>query len=143
MRQIGNLDKETGAMAAGAGIGVIQVVTFKEYIDPTYGTIPYVDTIIPAPWNRWSTFGNIVIGGVVFAISSFTSWISNKSYIANKFLQIYGITTLIGGITNGIFPGTTAAARATTLRARATTARAISRQVQTTPTGIPMNKILA
>ena len=143
MRQIGNLDKETMAMASGAGIGVIQTVVFKEYIDPTYGPFPWISGIIPAPWNRWSTFGNILIGGIIFGLTSFTSLISNKSFIANRFLQIYGITTLIGGITNGIFPGAVAGARAPALRATRAVAAQRLGAGQLTPTGIPMNKILA
>ena len=145
MKAIGNLDKETMAMASGASIGVIQTVVFKEYIDPTYGPFPGVSGILPAPWDRWSTFGNILIGGIVFGLTSFTSWISNKSYTANKFLQLYGITTLIGGITNGIFPGAILGARARAPALRATAARGVQRfgAGQLTPTGIPMNKILA
>jgi len=148
MKTIGNLDKEAMIMSAGAGVGVVQVVTFKEYIDPTYGPFPGITGIIPAPWDRWSTFGNILIGGIVFAITSFTPWIANANYAANKFLQAYSVTALIGGVANGIFPGTLGArarARAPALRARAT--GAVNRRAaiigNLTPTGIPMNKVLA
>ena len=101
------LDKETMAMGAGAGVGVIQTIIMKEYVDVTYGPIPGIGTSL-GEWGKWSTLGNILIGGVVFGISTFTGVIANKSYEFNKFLQMYGITALIGGIVNGIFPRTTA-----------------------------------
>jgi len=126
------IDKETMAMGAGCGIGVIQVVVFKEYADLNWGLFPVIGQYIPAPWNRWSTFGNILIGGIAFGISTFTNLISGRSEEINKFLQAYGITTLIGGIMNGIFPRTVMAAAALPIA-----------KVELVPTGIPVTKVLA
>lgn len=98
------IDKETMAMGAGAGIGVIQVVVFKEYADANWGLFPVVGEYLPIGWGNWSSFGNILIGGIAFGISTFTNLISERNEEINKFLQAYGITTLIGGIMNGIFP---------------------------------------
>ena len=142
------VDKESIIMGAGAGIGVIQTIVTKEYVDPTFGPIPYIGGMIPSPWNRWSTLGNMLIGGIVFAVSQFTNIIENKSCTANSFLKMYGITTLIGGIMNGIFPGP-AAARMAAPRAAAgirLTGRPVARAAVVapfTPTGIPMTKVLS
>ena len=129
--------KETMIMGAGAGVGVIQTVLTKQYIDPQFGPIPYIGTMLPAPWGNWSTLGNIIIGGVFFGVGAFTDIIKNKSYTLNNFLTIYGITTLVGGVMNGVFYGPAMGARA-----RATLAP-YARVAPDTPTGIPSVKILA
>jgi len=139
------VDKESLIMGAGASVGVIQTIVMKEYVDPQFGNIPYIGGMLPAPWGRWSTLGNIVIGGVFFGLSQFTRIIEDKSYAANSFLKLYGITTLVGGIMNGIFPGT-AAARLSAPRAGGIrlTGRPVARAASTlTPTGIPMTKVLS
>lgn len=107
-----NLDRHTLIIGAGASVGVIQTVLFKQYIDPNYGKIPFLGDYIPAPWGYWSTGGNIIIGGILFAITSFTDLINNRSPNANDFLQMYGLTTLVGGVMNGVFYGATLGARA-------------------------------
>lgn len=128
---------------AGAGIGVIQTIVFKEYIDPNFGPIPGIGTVLPYPWGNWSTFGNILIGGVVFGLSQFTKVIKNKDL--NNFLTIYGISVLIGGIMNGVFPGAPAARAGA--RARAPVRLAPRGRGATvaplTQTGIPPVRVLA
>jgi len=144
------LDKETMIMGAGAGVGVIQTVVTKQYLDPQFGPIPVIGTMLPAPWGNWSTLGNILIGGIFFGVGAFTDVIKNKSYTVNNFLTIYGITTLVGGIMNGVFYGPTLGARArssaggirVTPRARAALS-SYARVAPGTPTGIPPGKILA
>jgi len=143
-------EKETMVMGAGAGVGVIQTVLTKQYVDPQFGPIPYIGTMVPAPWGNWSTLGNIIIGGIFFGLGGFTDIIKNKNYTLNSFLTIYGVTTLVGGIMNGIFygPALGARARAPAARARLTTTarRALApfaRVAPDTPTGVPTGKILA
>ena len=143
-------DKETLMLGAGAGIGVIQTVVFKEYLDPMYGNIPFIGDYLPAPWGRISVLGNILIGGVFLGITQFTNLIANKNYDINNFLKIYGITTLVGGIANGIFYG-----GASPMRARAAgTALRLARPIQArannmnsmsplTPTGVPAVRVLS
>lgn len=106
------IDRDTMAMGSGAGIGVIQVILFKEYADTNWGLFPGIGQYLPVPWGNWSTLGNIIFGGITFGLSTFTSIISNKSPEANKFFQSYGIVTLVGGIMNGLFPRTAMRARA-------------------------------
>ena len=96
-------DKQTVIIGAGASVGVIQTVAFKQYVD-NYGNFPLIGDMMPYPWGKWSTLGNILIGGVLFSITQFTHIIANKNYDVNSFLKIYGMTTLIGGLMNGIFP---------------------------------------
>lgn len=136
------IDRTTMVMGAGAGVGVIQTVLTKEYIDPTFGPIPFVGQYLPYPWGNWSTFGNIVIGGICFGVATFTNVFSRKPEIGN-FLSVYGITTLIGGFMNGIFPGT-APLRAAAPALRAAVAPSMAPSVAPiTPTGIPPTTILA
>ena len=90
-------DKQTVIIGAGAGVGVLQTVISKQY------DFVLIDAI-PSPWNTMASLGNILIGGVLFSITQFTNIIANKNYAVNNFLKIYGMTTLIGGLMNGIFP---------------------------------------
>jgi hypothetical protein len=93
-------NKETIVVGAGAGIGVAQTLISKQYDFVLVGAIP-------SPWNTMASLGNIIIGGVFFGITQFSSLIENKSYDLNQFLKVYGMTTLIGGLMNGIFPAAT------------------------------------
>jgi len=135
------IDRETMVVGAGAGIGVIQTVLMKEYVDSEFGPIPYISDFIPDPWARWSTFGNIVLGGVAFGLTTFTNLV--KNYDVNKFFQIYGMTTLIGGIMNGIFPGPTLGYKATRTAALVAPRTTVTRVAPQTPTGIPATRVLA
>lgn len=92
------IDKTLMVNGAGATVGLVQTVFTKEYLTG----IPYIDTIIPYPWNQWNSLGNILIGGTAFILSQFTNLIRNNNL--NAFLSMYGITALIGGIMNGLFP---------------------------------------
>jgi len=87
--------KEIIVTGAGAGVGVVQILVTKKYD----GLFPLIGGYIPYPWGNYSTLGNILIGGVAFGISTFTKLLSGD---IKTFLQIYGITALIGGIANGI-----------------------------------------
>lgn len=138
---VGKLDKETMIMGAGAGIGVIQTVVTKEYVDANFGNFPGIGDMIPAPWGRWSTFGNILIGGICFGLSTFTGLIKNYSIV--KFLQAYGITTLVGGIVNGVFPGTVIALGRARRPAMRLAPRVAARVGVATPTTQPGTTILA
>lgn len=127
---------------AGAGVGVVQTVTFKKF-DAQWGAFPIIGQYLPQPWSRWSTIGNILFGGIAFGISRFTGLLSRHDYI-RSFLQIYGITALIGGIANGVLvglvpppPGGGLVRRVVT---RQPTGAAVAPQ---TPTGIPQTKVLA
>lgn len=149
-----NLDKKTLIIGAGASVGLIQTVLFKQYIDPQYGKIPYIGDMLPDNWGYWSTGGNIMIGGILFAVTSFTSLISKKSAIANDFLQIYGLTTLVGGVMNGLFytgplsarAKAASAIRGAPMRLAPRMANNGARIMQTapmTPTGIPAVTVLS
>jgi len=128
------IDKQTMVVGAGAGVGVIQTIGFTRIGGP----FPLIGQYIPAPWNQWSTLGNILIGGVAFGISTFTNLIGGD---IKTFLQTYGITTLIGGITWGIIytmiPLAGARAKGLAL------ARSVGTMQPRTPTGIPQTKVLA
>jgi hypothetical protein len=115
----------------------------KQYVD-TYGPIPIIGTYIPAPWNRWSTLGNILIGGAVLGISQFTKVVKRGDI--KDFLGVYGITALVGGIMNGLFVAPIAGARMprAPIRLAPTGLNARSAQVMPyTKTGVPPAKILA
>ncbi|MCX6819659.1 MAG: hypothetical protein NT129_06715, partial [Candidatus Aenigmarchaeota archaeon] len=95
-------------------------------------------------WNRWSTFGNILIGAVALGVTSFTGIIDKRHSTLNKIVWAYGLTILLGGIMNGVWPkamGMRAVARqAQTFRAAPP---AMNNGIYPTPTGIPYAKILA
>jgi len=93
--------KPTIVVGAGAGIGVAQTVAFKQYLDPMYGNVPGIGDMLPDPWGKISVLGNILIGGIAFGISQFTTLVSRKNVDFNQFLKMYGLTTLIGGFANG------------------------------------------
>lgn len=135
-----NINKEIMITGAGAGVGVIWTVLSKSYIDKNFGMIPYLGSALPAPWGYWSTGGSIMIGGVILALSYFTNFF--KHWALKGFLHYFGITTLIGGIANGIFYNSAPAARAGGLKLR-TVPRTAGPVSQMTPTGIPAAKVLA
>jgi len=112
------LSNEFMAMGGGAAVGTAQVIIFEKYIDPNYGTIPFIGDYVPAPWNKWSTLGNIIIGGAALAIAKFTKFGGRKNI--RYFLGTYGISTLVGGAIEGILtPGIPGRARAMATAARA------------------------
>ena len=141
------LERNVITFGAGASIGVAQTILFKEYVDPTFGPIPVISDYIPYPWGNWSTLGNILIGGVAFGVSQFTNVV--KSGDLKNFLATYGLTTLVGGVMNGVFPAPALRARAGARRlvARAPAARAaVARTTSMAPitaTGVPPAQILA
>lgn len=124
---------------AGAGVGVVWTVLSKQYIDTQFGPIPFIGGMLPHPWGNWSTLGSILMGGIFFGVSQFTGVIKNSSL--NNFLTYFGLTTLIGGIMNGLFyGGTVARARAAGIRVAP---RASSAVTNLTPTGVPYAKVLS
>lgn len=131
------IDKTLTINGAGASVGVVWTVLSKNYIDTTFGAIPWLGTVLPYPWGNWSTGGSIIIGGVLFGLSQFTNLIRN--YTLNSFLKYFGLTALIGGLMNGLLYGAAPAARMRGLRL----ARAGGPISNLTPTGIPTAKILA
>lgn len=138
------LDKNTISFGAGAAVGVTQTILFKEYVDTQFGPIPIIGDYLPYPWGNWSSLGNILIGGIAFSVSQFTAAVKNSDL--KNFLGTYGLTTLVGGILNGVFPAAVPA-RARRLVARAApVARAAARGASMAPitaTGIPPATILA
>jgi len=138
------LDKNTISFGAGAAVGVTQTILFKEYVDTQFGPIPFVGDYLPYPWGNWSSLGNVLIGGIAFGVSQFTGAVKNTDL--KNFLGTYGLTTLVGGVLNGVFPASAPVARARRLVARAPVARAAARTVSMAPitaTGIPPATILA
>ena len=97
------VNKDNLIVATGAGVGTLSSIMMRQWADVNYGTIPGISGIIPAPWDRYSTLGNIIIGGLTFGIGTFAGLSSNIS----GFLQGIGIVSLIAGLTFGVFPETT------------------------------------
>lgn len=95
--------QEIIVVGAGASVGVAQTVIFRQYVDG-FGNFPLIGDMLPHPWGKWSTFGNILIGGIAFGLTQFTDIIADKSHDLNQFLKIYGMSVLVGGLMNGIFP---------------------------------------
>ena len=110
--------KEFLAMGGGAAVGMIQVQVMEKYVDINYGTVPFIGDYLPAPWNKWSTIGNIIFGGVALGIAKFGKFGKKKN--VRWFLGTYGVTTLIGGAVGGILTPAPPVARA----------RAMARTVQ-------------
>ena len=138
------LDRNTISFGACAAVGVTQTILMKQYVD-TYGPIPFIGDYLPYPWGNWSTFGNILIGGVAFGVSQFTGAVKNNDI--RNFLGTYGLTTLVGGVLNGVFTnGAPAARRAGARRLVARAAPQVARAASVaplTPTGISPATILA
>ena len=93
-----NLDNKALVVSAGAGIGVIQTIWSKEW-----GLFPVIGEYFGPVWGKWSTIGNILIGGIVFGVTTFTNVLAKKHKFVNTALQVYGITAVIGGFANGVF----------------------------------------
>lgn len=141
------IERNVITFGAGASVGVAQTILMKEYVDPNFGPIPWIGGMIPYPWGNWSTLGNILIGGVVFGVSQFTNVVKNSDL--KNFLATYGLTTIVGGVMNGVFPGPAlrarAGARRLVARAPAVTqaVRSTAAMAPITATGIPPAQILA
>ena len=117
------LDKDVGIAAAGAGLGVIQIVAFDKIVDQTYGPIPGLPPEW-APYNKWSTLGNIAIGGVVTAVSIFV----NMDQKLKSLLMGYGVSVLVGGLSLAVLSPPAARSRVRLpIRARGQVHRARSR----------------
>lgn len=132
------IDKALMIPAAGAAVGTVWVVTSKSYLD-TFGPIPIIGDYIPAPWNKWSTLGGILIGGVLFSVGAFTNVIKKKNARLNTFLTTFGITALVGGVLNGVLVPPAARARAPV---RLAPTRAAG-PLPLTQTGVPPARVLA
>ena len=86
--------------AVGAAAGIAQTFVTKNNIDAIAPPIPYVSNTLGA-WGQYSTFANIVIGGIATGLSATNKVIKQDS--ARNFLIGYGVTTLLGGILNGVY----------------------------------------
>lgn len=85
----------------GAGIGLTQVIATMKYADTT---IPIIGDYIPAPWNKYSTLGNIIVGGLLGLVVATGKLKESPSL--NGILLMYAITSLAGGAINGLLPTT-------------------------------------
>ena len=135
------LNHDVMVNGAGAGVGVVWTVISKNYIDNNMGPIPFISDYLPHPWGYWSTTGSIIIGGVLFGLSQFSNLIRNRDL--NSFLTYFGITTLIGGVMNGILYPASARASGRTFRLAPRINRANASMSPLTPTGVPAAKVLA
>lgn len=142
--------KEKMALGAGASVGIIQTILMKEYVDTQFGPIPFLGDYLPYPWGNWSSTGNIIIGGIIFAASQFTNVFKGKKKgesNINRFLGMYGLTNLVGGIMNGIFPIAQAPPPAARMNAARRLAPRVAQQQRSvaplSQTGSPSTKILA
>ena len=84
--------------SSGAGVGLVQTLVTKQYDQ----VLPFIGDYLPAPWNMLSSTGNILIGGFLFALSNWTMIIPSGP--VRDFLNMYSITTLVGGLMNGLMP---------------------------------------
>ncbi|MBU0959250.1 MAG: hypothetical protein KKB31_04880 [Nanoarchaeota archaeon] len=100
------VSNKTLVYGAGAGVGIVQVA-----LSTKWGQFP-VGGVQP-PWGNWSAIGNIVIGAIVLGVTGYTKWFTKHTDWKN-FLQMYGISVLIGGIVSGtqLANGTSAGYRA-------------------------------
>ena len=120
------IDRDVLACGAGAGIGVVIPEVLLNYVEPTYGaTVPGVDAVIPAPWNRWSVFVPLITG--IPALLAGMFYRSNYS----GFLFGYGVASTANGALRGIFnmPSSRARMRSPARQIRPV-ARVQHRQVQ-------------
>ena len=136
------IDKQTMAVGAGAGIGVVVPWILKEYVDTSYPS-PLIGTL--GTWGKWSAFIPIVTG-VAALVPSFTK-ILNKKRSIKIMLFGYGITSLLSGIFNGMTPISAGFSRPVPVVRQAV--RPAVRQIATqlnnslTPTRVTTQKILA
>lgn len=142
-----SIDKAIMIPAAGAGVGVAYTLLSKKYLDP-YGNVPVIGDMMPVGWGTWSSLGGILIGGITFGVSMFTNVVKNQGYSLYSFLTVFGFTTLVGGIMNGLFPGTTTARAGMRLtpRARTYARSAVARTASMAPitaTGVPAVQVLS
>jgi len=100
MKKIFTFDKTAAWPCAGAAIGATQLVLMDKYADTT-GPIPFIGDFLPAPWNKWSTTGNMIFGGIAVFASIFTKAL-NKSLRVKKTVQTYGAVTFVGGLVSGL-----------------------------------------
>jgi len=81
------------AIGSGIGVGMAQTFLLGEYMDWDWPQIP-------GGWGTPAVIGNIVIGSCAALIWKY----SKIKKPLKTFLGAYGITTIIGGVMNGIFP---------------------------------------
>jgi len=95
------MQKKYIAMGTGVAVGAAQSFITRQYVD---FVIPFISDYLPLNWAKLSSLGNIIIGGVAFSIAQFTNLLKKDDI--NDFLKLYGITTLAGGVVNGLVPPT-------------------------------------
>jgi len=92
------LTRKQWISVSGIGVGVIQ-----NQISNQWGYFPVLGGWLPSPWNGWSSIGGIITGGVAFWLAQYAKFLKGKQHLELKiFLYYYGITTILGGIVNGI-----------------------------------------
>lgn len=135
-------NKAVVTMGAGVAIGLTGAAIAKRYD----GIVPLIGPYLPLPWGNYSTLGLIIIGGVTLGLAK-TKLI--KGADIKNVATGFGLTTLLSGVLNGIFPiiGLPARARAPLrLNARpipSQAARAAARMSPVNVTGVPPARILA
>jgi len=94
--------KKTVTMGAGAGVALVQTFLTRKFAT----NVPFIGDILPTNWGQWNTLGNILIGGVAYGLALNAKYFKKKKKADLKnFLTIYGMTLVVGGIMNGLFPG--------------------------------------
>lgn len=148
MKKIFTYHKAATYPVLGAAVGAIQLVVTDKYADVAWGPLPVIGPYLPAPWNKWSTGGNMIIGGIAVVASIFTKALDEHDYI-RKFVQTYGAVTLIGGFVSGIVQmAMVPPARARVPVGAPIRAPGLARMPgitvsPPTPTGIPPTQVLA
>lgn len=147
MKNLSPEQKTLVAYGAGAGLGIVVPYALKKYVDPSYPS-PLIPMI--GVWGKWSTFIPLVTGAGAIFITLFTRK-KVKSKNVKGMLAMYGFSSLVGGVMNGLIDmgilgaGTARARTATNLVNAGVVRRASSGQlgngVSYTPTGIS-NKII-
>lgn len=127
--------------SVGCGTGVVTLGTLKYFIDPTFGKIPFLDQILPENFTWFSSGGAIILGGITTGLGFYL-----KKYSA--LLVPYGITTLVGGLINGVLAPPIVGLRTRVPTRRLPTRAPLRRAPRATPTQVtspyyPKTKILA
>ena len=131
--------KAVVTMGAGVAIGLTGAAIAKRYD----GIVPLIGPYLPLPWGNYSTLGLILIGGVTLGLAK-TKII--KGADIKSVATGFGLTTLLSGVLNGIFPVFGLPAARARLNARPVynqAARSAARMAPISTTGIPAARILA
>lgn len=83
------------AIGAGVGCGMVQTFLLGEYLNW------YVPEL-PGAWGSPAAIGNIAIGALALGLVKFTKVIKKSNL--KTFVWVYGLTSVFGGLLNGLFP---------------------------------------